>query len=487
MYNMSAREQVWVDAIGKALEDKYPDEPFVKVASKALVGLQIVVYVLQIHASEVSRISLSSASCGLMGIIGNKGAVGIRFKIYNDYVCFVNCHLAAHPNQVFRRNQDLADLHKRLIFPVNKIKIPKSSNHRHESLTDIYWNLSKRGSAGVEDCDVLIWLGDFNYRVEMESELARVFVKHGQYFPVFKNDQMTLQRESGQEYLIRYKEAEINFAPSYSFDTGTDNYDSSEKQRVPSWCDRIIWRLGDRVEAVYYDCLFEFKSSDHKPVRLGSELKINELVPELFDACYFETLKQLDAFENAVIPDTEVNRNIIDAGVISYHHMAHETFKIVNKGKVMAPFRFIIQDFENNNKNNINNNSNNHLPSWIRVEPFQGLIGPGEFEEIRLTLFYNNFVAIKSNSNSKAKKLMPTPIMNNQLSQNDFFDKGSHNSVEHILVLHIEGGRDHFVIIIILMLILIILMLILIILMIIMIISHILFILYLILLDFSKF
>lgn len=444
MYSMSAREQVWVDAIGKALEDKYTDEPFVKVASKALVGLHIVVYVLQIHAGQVSRISLSSASCGLMGIIGNKGAVGIRFKIYNDYVCFVNCHLAAHPNQVFRRNQDLADLHKRLIFPVNKIKISKSANHRHESLTDTYWNLSKKGSAGVEDCDVLIWLGDFNYRVEMESELARVFVKHGQYFPVFKNDQMTLQKESGQEHLIRYKEAEINFAPSYSFDPGTDNYDTSEKQRVPSWCDRIIWRLGDRVEAVYYDCLFEFKSSDHKPVRLGSELKINELVPELFDACYFETLKQLDAFENAVIPDTEVNRNIIDAGVISYHHVAHETFKIINKGKVMAPFRFIIQDFENSN------NNDNHLPSWIRVEPFQGLVGPGEFEEIRLTFFCNNFVAINSNSKKRKNKLMSMMMMNNQLNnstnQNDLPDEDSHNSVEHILVLHIEGGRDHFVI-----------------------------------------
>jgi len=40
-------------------------------------------------------------------------------------------------------------------------------------------------------------------------------------------------------------EAPIRFAPTYKFDKGEVSphaYDSSEKQRVPAWCDRVLFR-----------------------------------------------------------------------------------------------------------------------------------------------------------------------------------------------------------------------------------------------------
>ncbi len=52
------------------------------------------------------------------------------------------------------------------------------------------------------------------------------------------------------------------------FDVGTDTYDSSRKQRVPSWTDRVLFKskTAGVVICNQYDSLPALRSSDHKPV-----------------------------------------------------------------------------------------------------------------------------------------------------------------------------------------------------------------------------
>ena len=37
-------------------------------------------------------------------------------------------------------------------------------------------------------------------------------------------------------------EGYLNFAPTYKYDEFSDDYDTSEKGRIPAWCDRVLWK-----------------------------------------------------------------------------------------------------------------------------------------------------------------------------------------------------------------------------------------------------
>lgn len=51
-----------------------------------------------------------------MGIAGNKGGAGIRFRLYETDICFINCHLASGDGQTQKRNEDYQTLESRITF-----------------------------------------------------------------------------------------------------------------------------------------------------------------------------------------------------------------------------------------------------------------------------------------------------------------------------------------------------------------------------------
>lgn len=72
-----------------------------------------------------------------------------------------------------------------------------------------------------------------------------------------------------------YSEARITFLPTYKYDIGTDVYDTSEKARIPAWCDRIL-RKGDNIRQINYDCA-PLRFSDHRPVYATFQCLINKI------------------------------------------------------------------------------------------------------------------------------------------------------------------------------------------------------------------
>lgn len=74
--------------------------------------------------------------------------------------------------------------------------------------------------------DAIVWLGDFNYRIGLSSETARTLVKKRDLEALYENDQLNLQMVAGLAFPF-YREDRITFLPTYKFDIGTDEYDTS--------------------------------------------------------------------------------------------------------------------------------------------------------------------------------------------------------------------------------------------------------------------
>ena len=87
-------------------------------------------------------------------------------------------------------------------------------------------------------------------------------------------DQLQCER-SANNVFQGFTEGPITFAPTYKYDLFSDDFDTSEKARVPAWTDRVLWKrrkppTGQTVPQTEPSLVFygraELKQSDHRPV-----------------------------------------------------------------------------------------------------------------------------------------------------------------------------------------------------------------------------
>ena len=94
--------------------------------------------------------------------------------------------------------------------------------------------------------DRVFWFGDFNFRIKKSREVVdRMLKKYSRDHEVFikdllPHDQLNELFSKGKIF-HGFTEKQINFMPTYKFDVNTETYDSSSKQRVPSWTVSILF------------------------------------------------------------------------------------------------------------------------------------------------------------------------------------------------------------------------------------------------------
>ena len=322
------REAYWINLLSKHLPG------YSRLISRQLVGLLIVVLIKNSLGPHVSNMQADFKGCGVMGM-GNKGGVACRLQVYDSILCFVNSHLAADSAMVDRRNQDYADLCERLTF----------------TSTDGGSQFS------IWDSDVLVWIGDLNYRISLPEDEAKTMLKSNPYSEILEYDQLTIERRGGRVF-EEFDEVPISFPPTYKYDPGTNVFDTSEKKRTPSWCDRILVRKQDLVSVRQYSSCMDVMTSDHKPVYALFAVKAKLIdEPRRLNTLQL-IMRELDRYENECIPDVRLSCQSLEFGTVRYDNPVHREIELTNVGSVIAQIRFIPKLQEEN-----------ICPSWMAIQP----------------------------------------------------------------------------------------------------------------------
>ncbi|GLI58620.1 hypothetical protein VaNZ11_000355 [Volvox africanus] len=304
-----------------------------RVALRQMSGLVIVVFCrteLQAHVGEVST---ANVACGVMGVGGNKGAVAVSMSVFRRRVMFVCSHFAAHQERVDDRNENYNKIVRMLHFD-NTSKVAQQQQmllrqQQQQMLqqageaggdramepdfdgTATSSTIASTGASaseneddghgpGLSDAALLVWAGDFNYRINGTYAEVREWSCSLALRRLFKLDQCRIEMEKGNVFRGLREPLPVGhpvFVPTYKFDKNEPHrfippvepggrgrlnlpYDTSEKQRVPAWTDRVFFRgsrpgsldvAAEEVTASIdrasdYNCVLDINDSDHKPV-----------------------------------------------------------------------------------------------------------------------------------------------------------------------------------------------------------------------------
>ena len=303
----------------RALQEALP-KGYALVAEQQLSGLLLLLYASPQLQGSVSSVSTTFVGTGLMGYMGNKGAAVVRIVIGGmTRLVFVNAHLAAGADRASldRRNWDAAQVLARTkLSPVEgEFESRKDETIGDEDFAFWFGDLNYRlDDIPGDDVRRLLLRHTRGVYQEAESSLTKIndelgypsdsipeaqrreaskstlaagieavasamnpHSKSGDQDPesdpdslqntlssLLPHDQLRDQMHRRRAFHEGWQEGPIKFLPTYKYDVGSVGmFDSSEKRRSPSWCDRILYRSRHQ----YQEYLDRIKTEEEARVR----------------------------------------------------------------------------------------------------------------------------------------------------------------------------------------------------------------------------
>lgn len=375
------RTQQWTLFVISEVQAAYATEYRV-IDVKALVGLLVVSLIREDLKELVNSkcISSSSVKLGCHGTVGNKGAVATSFSLGDTSICIVNCHLAPFKDYYEERNEHIHRILDKLKFPSN---------------------------TGVYEHNIVIWLGDLNYRLDnITPERIAALIASASYSELSHYDQLLLARLE-QKVLLDFQEAPLSFQPSYKFIPNSCEYyfGHGEKKREPSWCDRVLWK--GEITPLTYDTFLEISQSDHKPVALTCEMTITSIDKNALKNVTAEIYAEIDRSHLNSMPRLALSTTLLQFSKVKYRQIQTLPLFLTNQSERKVNFRFR------------NEAECRCVGNWVSVTPIQGCIEPKQVMELEFSVMLTHLhlrkVAVSSGYSSC------------------------------IFVLSVEDGSDHFI------------------------------------------
>ncbi|EMP34321.1 Phosphatidylinositol 4,5-bisphosphate 5-phosphatase A [Chelonia mydas] len=271
MINKRLKDALFTDQWSELFMDVLSPFNFVLVSTVRMQGVILLVFAKYYHLPFLQDIQTDCTRTGLggywLGFLleqGNKGGVSVRLSIFGHMVCFLNCHLPAHLEKAEQRKEDFTTILNMQQFEGHAA----SGILDHEYVTPGSFHSLPAPPTGSD------WGLELSLQLH-PSETGRVPPPGGQI-------QLNIAKGTWP-ILSGFQEGPLNFPPTFKFDVGTNQYDTSAKKRKPAWTDRILWKIkscgaphnpsGRRpsrtvlaVTQLCYCSHMEYVVSDHKPV-----------------------------------------------------------------------------------------------------------------------------------------------------------------------------------------------------------------------------
>ncbi|ORX46197.1 DNase I-like protein [Piromyces finnis] len=239
----------WIPHIHDSLQKIFPNETYTIEVVHRYYGLGIIVLKRShnntstevLHSSsssegttnvnslhyDIKSISIGSVGTGLLGFIGNKGAVSVGLELDVGLSeplkpCFIATHLHAFPgfNNFVERNEQVNYILDTLVLTkIEKVEADKAINV-NDGKEDWKWvfsrQLSKDLYSKVQDYDFTVIMGDMNYRLlqkkgEKHHTQVTSFVEQNKYDDLLVYDELRHIR-SQKTFREVKKNPEVNTA-----------------------------------------------------------------------------------------------------------------------------------------------------------------------------------------------------------------------------------------------------------------------------------
>ncbi|KAI1049079.1 hypothetical protein LB506_004788 [Fusarium annulatum] len=284
----------WKAALEAALPKGYE-----LITAEQMTGLLLLVYASPEIAPTISNVSTKQVGTGLLGYFGNKGAVTTRLLLgETTRMVFINSHLASGAGSSYldRRCWDVGQVLSRTQFdPIVHSGVEEDEGEKIGDEDLAFWfgdlnfrldglpgddirrllTLHARGEYGADEDSrpldergVIVMKGsdsddESSTRVSLHSREESFdtasdlpdpddFPEDPSQDPtslqatidsLLPHDQLRRVIKQRKAFHDGWQEGSITFLPTYKYDIGTVGlFDTSEKQRAPSWCDRILFR-----------------------------------------------------------------------------------------------------------------------------------------------------------------------------------------------------------------------------------------------------